>query len=200
MEERKGEVIRHRSTVGALSMVCTALAITVLAGGVAMFNNYKKMHQMENVIASVLPEGVVRSGLLASGKEDDGKWIEEAAAKVYPSEETARTETEVTAGEKPAAVTPETMEERNNETEETVIKSQAPEGVTEETVLENEKSTSAETVSAPSYKVYTVGEGETLYGICFKVYHNVNRVDEICRINDLGDQNSIYAGQKLLMP
>ena len=200
MEERKGEVIRHRNTVGALSMMCTALAITVLAGGVAMFNNYKKMHQMENVIASVLPEGVVRSGLLASGKEDDGKWIEEAAAKVYPSEETARTETEVTAGEKPAAVTPETMEERDNETEETVIKSQAPEGVTEETVLENEKSTSAETVSAPSYKVYTVGEGETLYGICFKVYHNVNRVDEICRINDLGDQNSIYAGQKLLMP
>ena len=92
------------------------------------------------------------------------------------------------------------MEEMNNETEETVIKSQAPEGVTEETVLENEKSTSAETVSTPSYKVYTVGEGETLYGICFKVYHNVNRVDEICRINDLGDQNSIYAGQKLLMP
>ncbi|MFR8779310.1 MAG: LysM peptidoglycan-binding domain-containing protein, partial [Enterocloster sp.] len=48
--------------------------------------------------------------------------------------------------------------------------------------------------------VYTVGEGETLYGICFKVYQNVNKLDEICRINELRDQNSIYAGQKLLMP
>ena len=57
-----------------------------------------------------------------------------------------------------------------------------------------------EEADAPAYKVYPVGEGETLYGICFKVYQNVNKLDEICRINELRDQNSIYAGQKLLMP
>lgn len=52
MEEHRGEAIRRQSTVGTLSAVCTALAVTVLAGGVAMFNNYKKMHEMESVIAS----------------------------------------------------------------------------------------------------------------------------------------------------
>ena len=51
MEEHRGEAIRRQSTVGTLSAVCTALAVTVLAGGVAMFNNYKKMHEMESVIA-----------------------------------------------------------------------------------------------------------------------------------------------------
>ena len=42
MEEHRGEAIRRQSTVGTLSAVCTALAVTVLAGGVAMFNNYKR--------------------------------------------------------------------------------------------------------------------------------------------------------------
>ena len=54
MDERKNEAGRHRSTVGVLSGICSVLAVTVLAGGVAMFNNYQKMHQMESVIASVL--------------------------------------------------------------------------------------------------------------------------------------------------
>ena len=71
MEEHRGEAIRRQSTVGTLSAVCTALAVTVLAGGVAMFNNYKKMHEMESVIASVLPEGRIK----------------EAKAGVWPIEE-----------------------------------------------------------------------------------------------------------------
>lgn len=55
-------------------------------------------------------------------------------------------------------------------------------------------------VSAVNYQVYTVEEGETLYGICFKLYQNLGHIDEICRVNALADQNSIYAGQKLLVP
>ena len=90
-------------------------------------------------------------------------------------------------GEKPSFVTPETMREAA-ETETAVISSEAPENVPEETALME-----TEEADAPAYKVYTVGEGETLYGICFKVYQNVNKLDEICRINELRDQNSIYA-------
>ena len=59
---------------------------------------------------------------------------------------------------------------------------------------------SDETVSAVNYKVYTVTDGETLYGICYKLYQNLGHIDEICRVNALSDQNSIYAGQKLLVP
>ena len=73
MDERKNEAGRHRSTVGVLSGICSVLAVTVLAGGVAMFNNYQKMHQMESVIASVMPEGSVKQGLLASAGKGSGK-------------------------------------------------------------------------------------------------------------------------------
>ena len=65
MDERRVEAGRHRSTVGVLSGLCSVLAVTVLAGGVAMFNNYQKMHQMESVIASVIPEGNIKDGLMA---------------------------------------------------------------------------------------------------------------------------------------
>ena len=130
------------------------------------------MHEMESVIASVLPEGRIT-----------------AKAGVWPH----RWRTPMLrCGE--SLVTPETMREAA-ETETAVISSEAPENVPEETALME-----TEEADAPAYKVYTVGEGETLYGICFKVYQNVNKLDEICRINELRDQNSIYAGQKLLMP
>ena len=122
MDERKNEAGRHRSTVGVLSGICSVLAVTVLAGGVAMFNNYQKMHQMESVIASVIPEGSVKQGLLASAGKGSGKtedssgkgWspvdepdyvIEEAAGKVYPTTAPSAENHK----EQSSQVTPETM-------------------------------------------------------------------------------------------
>ena len=57
-----------------------------------------------------------------------------------------------------------------------------------------------QTVSAASYKVYTVADGETLYGICFKLYGNVNHVEDICALNGMTDMNHVSAGQKLILP
>ena len=320
MDERKNEAGRHRSTVGVLSGICSVLAVTVLAGGVAMFNNYQKMHQMESVIASVIPEGSVKQGLLASAGKGSGKtedssgkgWspvdepdyvIEEAAGKVYPTtapsaenhkeqssqvtpetmppaESSARHEGEGQAGTagqggqsagqggqtagqggqtgqtagqggqagQAAGQTGQTGQPSSDKTRQDADKasgqgnsqsegqskgqadqssdqSTAPsaaqnsssptgEGTTKAS-KETEPSSkegatppatgaredaSSQTVSAVNYSVYTVEEGETLYGICFKQYHDLKHIDEICRVNALTDENSIFAGQKLLVP
>lgn len=53
---------------------------------------------------------------------------------------------------------------------------------------------------ANGYRIYEVGEGETLYGICWQVYGNLKRLEEICRLNYLEDENRILAGQKLILP
>lgn len=292
MDERKNEAGRHRSTVGVLSGICSVLAVTVLAGGVAMFNNYQKMHQMESVIASVMPEGSVKQGLLASAGKGSGKtenssgkgWssvdepdyvIEEAAGKVYPTTAPAAENNK----EQSSPVTPETMPpaessarqgegeaaaagqtgqsagqagqsagqagqsagqsttQASQPTGQTTASSEAqttasseaqttapskaqtassPTGegtakASRETASSSKEETappatgaradaSAETVSAVNYSVYTVEDGETLYGICFKLYHNLKHIDEICRVNALTDENSIFAGQKLLVP
>ena len=52
----------------------------------------------------------------------------------------------------------------------------------------------------PGQTVYTVQQGDTLYGICFKMYQNLNRVDEICSINGLEDVNHLEAGTRLILP
>ena len=86
MDERRVEAGRHRSTVGVLSGLCSVLAVTVLAGGVAMFNNYQKMHQMESVIASVVPEGNIKDGLMAfAGKRAEQKILPERAGPLRTS-------------------------------------------------------------------------------------------------------------------
>ena len=207
MDERRYEITRHRNTVGLLSGLCSVLAITVLAGGVAMFNNYKKMHEMESVIASVVQAGSVREGIAAVGvkllgadeKGDAGSAgyvIEEAAADVYPTEA-------------PDQVTPETMvpesqwEEAKAGDGESSSGKAAEAGRTAEAespAAGQEEPSDSQPVSAANYQVYVVNPGETLYGICFKLYQNLGHLDEICRVNGLTDQNSIYAGQELLVP
>ncbi|MDO4324989.1 MAG: LysM domain-containing protein [bacterium] len=55
-------------------------------------------------------------------------------------------------------------------------------------------------VSGKTVRYYVVGEGETLYGICLKVYHSLSAIHEICEVNGLESQDKIIAGQKLQLP
>lgn len=57
-----------------------------------------------------------------------------------------------------------------------------------------------EAAAANGYRIYEVGEGETLYGICWNVYGNLGRLKEICKLNYLTDEDRILAGQKLILP
>lgn len=265
MDERKYEVSRHRGGMGMLTGICSVLAVAVLAGGVAMFDNYQKLHRMESVIASVMPDGNGKGGRLTSSErveDSSGKgWtrvdepdylIEEAAGKVYPTTAPAQEAME----ESPARISPETMPasegngagtggENNQVADSGTAASQAAESAASDKVQDSSQPSSndatevlpsaegqaeaaqaqetgssaedgaqapalppsgareealSETVSAANYKVYTVGDGETLFGICYKLYENLGYLEEICRVNALTDQNSIYAGQKLLVP
>ena len=167
MDEHKTAAVRQRSAVSVLSGLCSVLAVMVLAGGVAMFNNYKRLHEMEQVVSSV------------------------AGSR--------------TTGETPVEVIPETMAPGGSTagTVEASLTEETPDQTVPpvQTTSEPAQTTQAQAANAEaSYKVYVVGEGETLYGICFKEYHNIRKLQEICQINSLTDENSIYAGQKLLLP
>lgn len=188
MDEHKTAAVRQRSAVSVLSGLCSVLAVMVLAGGVAMFNNYKRLHEMEQVVASVDPEAVIR--------EARGNLSSVAGNR--------------TTGETPVEVIPETMAPGGATagTVEASLTKETPDQTVPpvQTTSEPAQTTAAQTTQAQaanaeaSYKVYVVGEGETLYGICFKEYHNIRKLQEICQINSLTDENSIYAGQKLLLP
>ena len=203
MESRKAEAAAEKNIVGILGTLCSVLAITVLAGSVTMFNNYHKMKEMEHVIASAFPAGtstwqdysiddeepevIIQSGSGTEQVSGTGKIIPETM-----SEEAGKTESQIqseaasTGETEPAAAEPAAVE--------TQPETQIP------TLGEAEDQAAAVGESIAKQSIYEVAEGETLYGICLKKYHDLNMLDEICELNGLDDQNKITTGQKLIMP
>lgn len=208
MDENKTQIAAHRSTVSMLGGLCSVLSIVVLAGGVVMFNNYEKMKEMESVIASVMPAGSQEGDRYQASKspggkptinivsdDDDDLIIEEAAGEVYPTIE----------DETMSPTMPETLASVSSQTDQalpetTAVADNQPSTAPAMEQQETVKETAAQAASGQNTYEYEVLEGETLYGICLKFYHNMNKLDEICKLNGLEDQNKIIAGQKLILP
>lgn len=216
-ENKEHAVMRHRAN-NAMGILCGVLTIAVLAGGVALVNNYTKMQQMESVLASVLPA-------------DYGDFIiEEISGHVMPTTADAETETsrvETSAAEGKIA---EENQEINlsimgasagvsgTEAETDVsVAAEVKSDYIENTAAEKHDSNTVEigeedekrknvlpidyeAAAANGYKIYEVKEGETLYGICWNQYSNLNHLAEICRLNQLTDVDRILAGQRLILP
>lgn len=124
-------------------------------------------------------------------------------SETLASETDPGTETDVSQPEETAAA--------DGAVEEAVPESSAPEqtqpkvGMGKETGQGDSAEISEEPVdyeaaAANGYRTYEIGDGETLYGICWKEYGNLKRLAEICRLNHLDDVNHIVAGQKLILP
>ena len=79
-------------------------------------------------------------------------------------------------------------------------KAQASEHQGSETASQETKEAAAPATDKKPGGTYAVGDGETLYGICFKLYGNVNHVEDICALNGMTDMNHVAAGQKLILP
>jgi tetrahydromethanopterin S-methyltransferase subunit F len=211
MTARKEQAESGHKAVGALGMLCGALAVAVLAGGVAYFNNYNRLRQMESVLVSVLPAGTADWTDYQKQKSEEPDFIiEEVSGDILPTkkgvEETGESygsteenkedaeEAQTEPAEDGGAISesgdmePETAEET------------AGENVPPETLAPQPSGTEKEAAAATGFRIYEVGDGETLYGICFRVYGNLKRREEICRLNALDDENRILAGQKLILP
>ena len=58
--------------------------------------------------------------------------------------------------------------------------------------------TEAQTYLSQGY--YVVQKGDSLVGICKKIYQTTAMLDKLCEVNGIEDQDSIYAGQYLTLP
>ncbi|MEG0565212.1 MAG: LysM domain-containing protein [Hungatella sp.] len=199
MDDNKTQMVAHRSAISVLGSLCSVLSIMVLAGGVVMFNNYGKMKQMETVIASALPE-----------KTNPQVLVEEAPGRVYPTTAAAETAAAETAAAETAAAEMAAAETIAAETmipelpaafniPETEAASTLPIPAKMPLKTDEELPEPAAKASA-NQTTYIIQEGETLYGICIKFYHDLSRREEICRLNGLEDENKIISGQTLIMP
>ena len=47
---------------------------------------------------------------------------------------------------------------------------------------------------------YDVQKGDSLVGICRKIYQTTAMMDKVCEANGIDDPDAIYAGQYLTLP
>lgn len=63
-----------------------------------------------------------------------------------------------------------------------------------------DKSQNAQQTTASGMQEYTIRRGDTLTGICQQKYGSIQRMDEVCEINNIKPEDIIYAGQKIFLP
>ena len=226
MTARKEQAEAGRHMSGILGTACGVLTVAVLAGGVVLVNNYHKMRQMETVLTSVVPAGTANwSDYLDKLNQEPDFVIEERPGNVFPTGESGETGESYAAE---TMETTETMEATEAGTEtmeataagtdteaasvEEAVPSASAESPTQPLVGMGKESEPGSTASpkkepadsaaasATGSRIYEIGDGETLYGICWKEYGNLKRLAEICELNHLDDVNHIVAGQKLVLP
>ena len=212
MEERKQSVGHARSAIGLLGGTCSVLAVLVLAGGLVVFGDYRKMKDMEAVIASVMPSDVKTGGLRSfAGQDEDGDLeVESVPGEVYPTLADIvidqGTGTDVNAAGNDAAgmeagadVAGNTNAGTSASGAQNASETSTPHGGN--AGASADAAPAAAVVQIPSDAVkYVVQEGETLYGICIERYHSMAQIPQICAWNGLADENHISVGQELYLP
>lgn len=219
MEDNREEARRRQSTLGGLQAACGVLSVMVLACGVAMFNNYQRMREMEAVLTSAMPEEMEQKWSDFLGKEEPNESnpasvFEEIEGEVYPTRADILIEPESMPSQNEIPAQPST--ESVGQAED-LAKDDGSEGETSaqpetgsgqpaateasETEPSETESSAAEPVQVPADAIlHIVEDGETLYGICLKYYHNVNNLSQILEWNQLPDENRLSVGQELFLP
>lgn len=212
MEERKQSVGHARTAIGLLGGTCSVLAVLVLAGGLVMFGNYRKMKDMEAVIASVMPSDVKTGDRRSfAGQDEDGDLeVESVPGEVYPTLADIvidqGTGNDVNAAGNDAAEMEVGADAAGNTNAGT---SASGAQNASETSTPHGGNAGASADAAPAAAVvqipsdalkYVVQEGETLYGICMERYHSMAQIPQICAWNGLADENHISVGQELYLP
>lgn len=202
-----------------------ALLAAVSAMGVNMMSSVGKIHRLEEAVSylqtdktSVESETAVRDD--GNGQKEDA-WTAErtdentqagekepaaelqtesdlsgsSASDEKPGED-AQTETPAQEGEDTSQETEEASQEGEDAPQETEEEQgQAPSVKPQEEEKEPEVQ---ETTAIAGQDYYIVQKGESLLGISQKIYGK-DYTRQLCELNELEDENKIYAGQKLLL-
>ena len=195
-----------------------ALLVAVFAMGVNMMSSAGKIHRLEEAVsylqadktsiesAAELQMESDLSGEALSDKETGEHVIEDTISDTKQEEaveelviEENKKETlpdepqeikEETLPDKPQEIKEETLPDETQEDEQKINEKEETE--------EEEEPKIQETSVFADQDYYIVQKGESLLGISQKIYGK-DYTEQLCTLNELEDENKIYAGQKLLL-
>lgn len=176
---------------GLLSYVMSAAMFFVICGlGVTAYQNHTKMHDMEAAILQ-MNHGQVEATETAGQVQ-----VENVAGNIVPEQGTETAAQENVPETEMAAADQAVQTEEGSQTGTVETDSAA--------VQEPEQTESAETMSeAGQYLAqgyYIVQKGDSLVGICRKIYQTTAVMDKICEANGIDNPDAIYEGQYLTLP
>lgn len=223
--EKVKEKAKGRKGGGMRYLASSFLVLTILMLGVTIVNNYDRMKNMEKLIEQISMEQQEKvTTQVISLEVETEEEMETQMAEVQEDAETqqvmadAVSETEIqTAHDDTVAPiegtdTQEVMAEAGADTQEVMAEvSVAEQGLAERNYsAEDVSQIDAEilgktdeilaSIERQSQSVYTIRYGDTLADISQKYYGSLEKVQEICEINEIDDANMIVPGQKIVLP
>ncbi|MDE6622212.1 MAG: LysM peptidoglycan-binding domain-containing protein [Lachnospiraceae bacterium] len=206
-----------------MNVLCLGFVVCVMAYGIISVNNYNKMQRMQANIdyclafvaentsfhinapqtdmdktqtASTLQQNVQTENV--SAKQEETQEIE---AYTDGTQEEAAPAVETGASAQDSQPTQElTQSEEAPQTTQALAQAVVSEAQdnTAQSAVETNAQPTQEQSTTPQY--YIVRKGDTLRTICYDIYGDYSRVDEICQWNNIDNPNNILYGQKLLLP
>ena len=191
------------------SILCAAGVLTAMAAcviGITTINNYEKMAGMQDAIQ------VLSQSASAQSTEHDAETfqVENMESSIKPLEEQNSTAVvqpavsqEVQEGA-PQPSTEGTAPSQPEDTQQTGAAPAEPAQTEQNPGVQTAQADASPTLSeAETYKLqgyYIVEKGDSLAVISQKIYQNKDMIPQICEKNGIADENTIYIGQKLLLP
>lgn len=157
------------------------LVMTVLALGVTIIYNYDRMKQVEQSLA-------ILSDHVDSQRE-------------YVTDQTGETESVISYITENTELDWNESESMTTENEAVTDASVNTQPETESKENEEQSEEAVQTLGEGKARAsYTIKVGDTLAGISEMYYGNVEKVQDICKLNGISEEDTILPGQKILLP
>lgn len=195
-----------------VSTVMLALVVCVL-GGSAYWNNEKmnsmeaalaQMNQMQSVVAETEEYEVkvesVDGNVSKQGKTSGAQIGNEAEGQATGANADAAATTMIPGSDMADAAT---MQGANTAAEATMAPTDTAVAVSAADTVTVPTEAATVLMEAQTYLnqgYYVVQKGDSLVGICKKIYQTTAMMDKLCEVNGIENQDEIYAGQKLMLP
>ena len=218
------EEIQHKHLVTFLYTASTFLVMVVIVLGITLINHYDKLRDMQDTIASLSKNvingesdegsitsggGIVETGGTATGQSGTVPNASQEAVNISDSQgvgtgssvDSASGDAVNDAGEDRTGSDEQQGDEAdsNNEDNSEGDSGGQPEG-DEDVQAANGTTAQEQEMMEQDLRRYEVVEGDTLIGICKKLYGSLEYLDKICEYNHIENSDQIKAGQKIWVP
>lgn len=207
MMEKKKKT--YKRSTGILSYLSSILMVVILCSvSVILLKNIRRMDNMEQTL-SVMSMAIESTEQEKENKENHVA-VETIKGKVVPVDEepledTSLSQEKTEEENQTESPPPESLSEEAKATDQTDSSAgELPESK-EETEPASEAADPVPEVTDPAeiYRkqgYYIVQAGDSLRQISYSIYQNYAMIEKICEVNEIENQDSIYIGQKIILP